>query len=89
MWAATVKTDDFTIVKRGVKFLNSFPKYVEDLEYLDSVGEVLMNCENIIPLQEHKSLTFTEFCNIFKDSSLLSYLLSKELSGKKEKNETR
>lgn len=59
MWAATVKTEDFSILKRGVKFLNAHPKYNEELEYLDSVGEVLLNCENILPLQNQKSMNFT------------------------------
>ena len=44
MWAATVNTQDFTILKRGVKFLNTYPKYNEELQYLDSIGEVLFNC---------------------------------------------
>ena len=38
IWSATVNTTDFSVAQRGVKFLNSYPKYDETNESLNSIG---------------------------------------------------
>lgn len=58
IWSATVNTSDFTVAHRGVKFQNYYPQYKDFSQSLNSISETLLNCENIIPLQDSTSLTY-------------------------------
>ena len=79
VWSTTVRTQDFSVAKRGVKFLNSYPKYNDCDERMSSIAEILLNCENIIPLQSSESISYEQFCKIFRENPLLSYLLNIDL----------
>ena len=79
-----MQSKDFSIVHRGVKFLNSFPEYKKIREKLGSVAESLYNCENIIPLQDSRSVSYEEFISIFREDPLLNYLLNIELPSSRD-----
>lgn len=70
-----MQTSDFKVVRRGVRFMNAYPKYNEDIKYFDSIGESMLHSQNYLSLQSTKGLTFEEFCTFFRKHDLLNFVL--------------
>jgi hypothetical protein len=75
VWAATVNTADFSVASRGVKFLNIFPKCLQNQSAMSSIAEVMLHCQDVLPLQTHSPISYESFQEVFRNSPFLNYIL--------------
>ncbi len=70
-------TKTFAVHQKGIKNLGTYPRD-KPIEYLKSYEEVLLNCQNIIPLQPPENISYESLCGIIHEHTLTSYLFQNQ-----------